>query len=59
MLITTDLATGLITFTLTDATSFTKTAATIAKVTGLSLRDAVAFTEILWESDSGELSFVA
>jgi len=59
MLITTDLASGLVTFELTDATSFTKTAATIAKVTGLSLREAVAFTEILWESDSGVLSFIA
>ena len=58
MLITTDLA-GNITFTLTDATSFTKVAATIAKVTGLRLKEAVTFAEFLWESDSGVLTYTA
>ncbi len=56
MLITTDL--NIITFELTSATNFFKTVATVAKVTGLSLKDAKAFTEILWESDTGVLSFV-
>lgn len=59
MLITTDLATNTFTFTLTNATSFIKVAATIAKVTGLKLVDAVAFAEILWESDTGVLTLVA
>ena len=56
MTITTDL--NIITFTLTDATSFIRVVATIAKVTGLSLKDAKAFAELLWDSESGTLSFV-
>ena len=59
MLITTDLTSGLITFTLTDSTSFFKVVATVRKVTGLSLIDAKAFAELLWDSEAGSLSFVA
>ena len=59
MTITFDITTNTFTFDVNGATSFTKVAATIAKVTGLSLKEAVLFAELLWESNSGVLSYIA
>lgn len=59
MTITFDITTNTFTFDVNGATNFPKVAATIAKVTGLSLKEAVLFAELLWESDSGVLSYIA